>query len=182
MRRILHAAFAFLIAGAAAAPLKAAPISTDQWYTFGFDGVGSSLSSGLGFILGTNPPSLAAPDPAWTFTNAAPVQLVVSDGFASGDQFSFFDFGVLIGTTSASTSGDQCNEDITACLADDSFSHGSFLLGPGNHSITGEQISGITGAGFFQIASTTVPEPMSLGLFGAGIAGLAFMRRKRRRA
>src|SRR5690242_16095605 len=57
------------------------PIALDQWYTFGFFDVGSSFASGAGFVLGTDPASIAAPDPPWTFTLPSGGTLTVVDGF-----------------------------------------------------------------------------------------------------
>lgn len=181
MRSIFLAAA--LAISSVAAPAQADAISTGQWYTFGFTGVGSSLMNGSGLVQGVNPASLPAPDAPWTFTLSGPARLIVSDGFSSGDQFSLFDFGALLGSTSAPTGfGSGCGSDITACLANDDISHGVFLLGAGDHSITGTALLSPfgTGAGFFQVVLTAVPEPMSLGLFGAGLAGIGLIRRQRR--
>src|SRR5690606_15980686 len=138
MRKLFHAAAAVLVTALVAAPAKADPVVLDQWYTFGFGPTGSSLVDGTGFVQGVNPPRMPAPDPAWTFPVLDPVELILLDGFAAGDQFSIFNFGVLLGNTSAPTDdGTNCGSDITACLAEDAISKATFLLAPGSYSLTG---------------------------------------------
>jgi hypothetical protein len=161
-----------LVAGAASAN----PIDFDQWYTFGFQNVGDPLISGSGFVLGDR--SVAAPDPAWTFTcPASHCKIRVTDGFLAVDQFELFDFGVSLGLTSV-PSGDSshsCGTDELGCLADDQMSHGFFTVGAGDHSITGLHQAGIPGAGFLIVK---VPEPATVLLIALGLLMLGMSRRR----
>jgi len=159
---------------------SASPIVIDQWYTFGFSGSGGDpLISGSGFILGIR--SLAAPDPAWTFTCSSTCTLVVTDGFLAVDQFELFDSGSSLGSTSAPTggSGHSCSNDEVACLADPLMSHGTFLLAAGDHTITGTHLIGVPGAAFFIVTvPVSVPEPASLALIGVALLMVVGIRRR----
>jgi hypothetical protein len=165
----------------ASTPVAASPILTGTWYEFLFGGVGSALTAGTGGVPGTNPDSTFAPDAPWTFTLVDPAELVVTDAFASVDQFELFDGGVSLGSTSAPTSGGACGGDITACLADPSYSHGTFLLTAGDHSITGSTLlSGLgSGAAFFIVRAVPEPGTWMMMLFGFGAIGL-MLRRSRK--
>jgi hypothetical protein len=178
-------AFIALLAGSVAfTPANASTVSVGQWYTFGFGGVGSALSSGATFVIGTNPSSIAAPDPSWDFTLASDGTLLVLDGFASVDQFQISDLGSIIGSTSAPVPGSSCGSDITCALNDPNFSRATFSLGAGSHSITGTALqSGLgAGAGFFFISAAAVPEPSTWAMMLLGFGAIGFSLRRRRSA
>jgi hypothetical protein len=161
-----------LVAGAA----SASPIGFDQWYTFGFFNVGDPLISGTGFVLGDR--SVAAPDPAWTFTcPASHCKIRITDGFLAVDQFELFDFGVSLGLTSVPSGdfGHTCGTDELGCLADAQMSHGFFTVGAGDHSLTGFHRAGIEGAGFLIVK---VPEPATVLLIALGLLMLGLSRRR----
>src|SRR5215470_3479618 len=165
-----------------ASPAQATAITLNQWYSFGFGAMGSSFTNGSLSVLGIDPASLAAPNPAWTFTLPSSGTLIVADGFNSGDQFSITDFGALLGNTSVPTLGTNCNKDITICLNTPAMSTGEFSLSAGSYSIDGTVLaSPFTGGTAFFEVTTSVPEPASLSLLAtslAGFAGFAFLRRR----
>jgi hypothetical protein len=175
-----------LVAVALAAPAGASPITTNTWYTFGFNGTGSALAGPV--ALGTNPASLAAPDAPWTISLAGPANLTITDLEISGDYFTLYDNGVLLGTSDPGVPNatNACNIDISCALADSNYGKGTFLLGAGDHSITGifEGVIGY-GDGAFTIAATTAPtpapEPMTLAIFGAGLLGAAAATRRQKK-
>jgi len=161
---------------------SAAPVNIDTWYGFGFGGVGTDLTAGAGFVMGTNPDAVEAPAGPWEFTLTKKAVLRVLDLFIPVDQFEMFNFGASLGTTSAPSGGfGSCDSDITCALADAEYSRGEFLLKKGSHSITGTQVAGIPGAGAFIIDTADVPVPAAGGLlFGAlGLIGALRLRKRK---
>jgi hypothetical protein len=176
VRKAILAIIAVVAIGVA--PAAAGPITVDAgWYEFGFGGAGTMAGSGAATVP-TVPVSNIADDSPWTFSGAA--TFTVQDLFLSVDRFEVFDFGVSLGLTSAPVDGGACGAVIAACIADARYSRGTFNLGAGAHSITILHTEGIAGAAVFRADS--VPEPASLVLLGAGLAGLAVKARRRRKA
>ena len=167
------------VIGLAAGPASAAVLSTNTWYTFGFGSTGSAL--GAPFQTGTNPNALALDAGPWTFTLSGPANLLVTDMETSGDYFSLYDFGNLIGTTSTGNAfaTSVCGSDIGCALANGDYGNGLFALGAGNHSLTGI-FEGVVGNGEGSLIVQEVPEPITLTLFGAGLAGAAALRRRKK--
>jgi hypothetical protein len=115
-------------AGSAAATTNL--VVNSGWQLFTFGGVGSHASG----------------DP-YKFVAAAPATLEVTDGYDHGDQFAVYDNGVLLGNTSsvATTPGNCSNPDV--CFADPAYSHATFNLPIGLHSITIVAIASPWGGG-----------------------------------
>lgn len=165
---------------------NAVQVNLDTWYEFAFDGPQTALVSGVGTMLATNAPGgdpiVQVGNAPWTITLTGPATLTVLDLFLSVDQFEMFDNLVSIGLTSAPTAGGACGTDITCALADARYSRMDYLLGAGDHSLTGLHPLGQAGAAVFQITESAVPEPASLGLFAAALAGFGLVRRRRQAA
>jgi hypothetical protein len=160
----------------------AGPIVTDTWYEFGFGGPGGALGDCTG-CSATVPVSTNGGNSPWTISLAGPATLTVLDLFLSIDQFEMFNNLVSIGSTSAPVDGGVCGGDIACSLADARYSRGIFNLAAGDYSFTGTQLAGVPGAAVFRIESARdVPEPASLTLFGAALAGVSFFRRRKSRA
>jgi hypothetical protein len=164
---------------------EAGPISIGPWYEFGFDpdhfpSVAGCLPddpAGVPCRAGIGSINLDAPP--WTFTNSSPVLLTVTDAFLAGDSFSVFDFGALVGSTPIVGLGPFCGLDPNVCLADPAFSHASFNLPAGPHSLTiTVQAAQLLGEGFLMVSS--VPEPSYSGVF-AVLVVLCFVRISRNR-
>ncbi|MGB7758876.1 MAG: hypothetical protein WBL61_03550 [Bryobacteraceae bacterium] len=157
-------------------------IAVGNWYAMTWaNGVGSTLTDGGGYT-GTQGTVLLDPGASpWTFSG--PATLVVTDMFIDGDQFQVFDNGVSIGTTSVPVNdGTACGNDPLGCTGND-WSHGTFVLGSGNHSITMTLVAAatgyISGGAAFELttaAPTPTPGPPTFGLVILGCVGLALGR------
>jgi hypothetical protein len=143
-------------------------VNNPSWYEFGFFApAGTFAFTGVGTVPSEAGNSQFADSPPWTFSSSLPVLFTVTDAFTGGDSFSVFDFDLLIGSTPAVPRFDilpeVSNPDVA--VVNPGFSHASFPLAAGAHSIT---ISLATtpftagGAAYFRIDS--VPEPSSLAL------------------
>lgn len=156
---------------------QAAPVVMDRWFLFETGPQGSAFAGGTSFgVL-----SIPAPGTPWEITLAAPARLIIVDGFDSGDRYEVFDFGVSLGLTSPPTLGSQCSGDELACLANQDFSRGAFLLAAGDHALTGivAQSPFPDGSGFFIIEAAAAPEPASYGVFALGVVALSLATRCR---
>jgi PEP-CTERM motif len=170
MRRPKHWLIALMLIFTSSAPALASTIGLSTWYEFGFDPNHSPLAAGcqpadsagvpcrLGIgstFLGSSP---------WTISTESLVEMTVTDAFLAGDFFDVFDFGVLISSTpSVAVNGANCGFDPSICVAATGFSHASFVLPAGAHSITvGVHEAQILGEGFFRL--DTVPEPSTFGV------------------
>lgn len=146
-----------------AAVAPAGPIAVGgPWNEFSFAGPGSDAKGcapadpgGAGCVPSSAGNSHFIGAPPWTFTAPSDgATLTVTDAFQSGDTFQVLDNGNPIGSTSAVPTGPaNCGSDPVPCLADASFSHGAFNLGPGAHSLTIKMLASPfnAGAAYFRI-------------------------------
>ncbi len=110
-----------------------ADVVSGQWYEFAWSGVG--WCDGYS-ACDTN---IANPGTApWTFTVSAgqSMELVICDGFNSGDSFTVYDNGNLIVSTPAVAQGADAGCDPDGSSTNPLLSHASVALGAGSHSIT----------------------------------------------
>jgi hypothetical protein len=149
----------------AALPALADNLDDQGWHAFHFDGTGSQAYSKI--------------DGSYEFFATGPTAIKVTDGYDTGDQFTLYDYGTLLGTSSyvPLKPGDGCYIP-DMCYEDPLYSHGSWLVGPGLHEITIFMANSPWGGGDAWIESAT-PEPSSMILMGSGILGVIGVVRRR---
>lgn len=184
MMNKLFVAIAALFLGQAPLTADAAAISTDTYYSLGFEGVGSNIigTASGGFTHCTNPSCVASPaGSSFEFTLASAGVLTILDLFISFDEFDIYNFGSLLGSTTASTRGGDCGSDFTCALADTRYSRGVFNLAAGSYSISGIQTAGTSGAGALIVETSPVPVPAAGVMLLSVLLGGGFAARRRRK-
>jgi hypothetical protein len=171
-------------------PAIGSPIALGGFQEFGFTTAGTPATGcepadpgGPFCIPSSGTPTTFLGAPPWTFV--APTGgaiLTVTDAFVVGDRFQIFDFGASIGLTSVPFGTADCGSDPVVCLSTPGISNGTFILAAGNHSltITPTLVTSAGGAGYLR-ADAAVPEPVSLTLFGTGLAIFALRLKLRNR-
>lgn len=135
---------------------------------------------------------------AFTFTNAAPVTVKVTDAYVPGDRFSLSDNGSPVGLTSQVNGGPAglWTDNPNVAFLNPAYSSGTFVLAAGVHTLLLTDIQSPNGfpggAAFLRldnggngggggVASVgSAPEPGTLALVGMSLAGLAVGRLRRR--
>lgn len=132
-------------------------------------------------IVAASTDSLGSP---YIFTLTGPASFSITDAFIVGDQYSVYDFGSLILTTSllptrtpfAVPSGDGIAD---AAWSSGLYQTGQILLSAASYSLTvqGDGVGGLP-AGFYTRLDS-VPEPSTLLFLGSGLAALGFWRMRK---
>ncbi|MCQ8183363.1 VPLPA-CTERM sorting domain-containing protein [Methylomonas sp. SURF-1] len=173
-----------VLLSALSANAGAAALDADgQWHPFDVDDT-VSASAGLEWIdLDGNALSFD-----FTLTGSA-ILTIVDSGFA-GDRFDVFNGNLLLGQTSAASNNypDSLGLDFDAAFADNRYSRGVFLLGPGSYRISGllsqsalDDSAGAINATVGAISLTAVPLPAAAWLYlaGTGLMGLTARRQSK---
>ena len=169
--------------GPASGAAPNAIVTGGQWYEI--------LWNGVEWCTNYNPCGAGVADPGfipWIFIVPAgqTMILTVADGFMSGDAFTVYDNGSPIGSTPAVAQGANLGCDPAGSAASPLFSHGTFPLGPGSHSITIYASTSLQGggAGFFRLDVTGAAAIPALSTWGLvllalviGAAGFLALRR-----
>lgn len=164
--KITSALFAAALSLVAATQAQATTLTVgSDWTFFSFGAEGSAWSDTFEFTL----------------TESAVFK--VTDAYLSGDQFAVYNFGSLLGLTSApTTTGDSIGGDYDAAFADPRWSSASFVLGAGSYQITGLATLSPFGTGGAAVQLAPVPEPETYAMLGAGVAALMLARRRKQKA
>ncbi len=151
----------------------------EGWQTFTVDDF-SSASSGVEWI---NVTTGAALNYTFTIAEGSTGTLSVVDLDATGDIYSVFNNGILLGQTSNTSATEFFSVDPDANLANASFSSAVFTLGAGTYSISGnlfsttQDFNSTDGALKLEI-SAPVPEESTVAMLLAGLGLLGFARRR----
>lgn len=177
------AIIAVAVVGLLAVPTTRADSVTvgGPWYEFAYLDSGSAAFACAGACEpSSSGNSVEAGDPSWTFAATAPVLVTVTDAFFSGNSFELFDSGTLVGATPSVDLGYSCGDDPALCALDPNFSHSTFLLGAGDHSLTIDALDSPFGGGaaYFRIDAQTVAasEPSSIMLLALGLCCIGLLR------
>jgi hypothetical protein len=142
---------------------------------------GSCSSPSCEPVEGTN--YIEVGDSPWTLSLSGSAMLRITDAFLRGDSFAVYDKGQLRLTTPTVNLEDTCGMDPESCYGLVDVSWGSFILSPGEHSLTIRTVDSPYqegGAAYFRIDRiVSTPEPVSLMLLGLGLMGLGAVRRSR---
>ena len=171
---------------------SAGPLTFDTFAQFSFDTVGAAVRgcdpadpAGAFCVPSSGTPTTFLDAPTWTFTApAGGATLTVVDAFTAGDEFSVFDFDVLVGSTSAAVGRPlpDCGDDPVACLATFGMSRGVFSFAEGPHSISlvATRLADGLGSAYLRLeAGSAVPEPASLALMLGALGVMSGIRRRR---
>jgi len=124
--------------------------------------------------------SSAAPV-SFTITLQSAAQLNVTAAGYAGDVFQVFDNASSLGSTSTptGTNTDYADLNFDQAFSSNKWSHGSWTLSAGTHTITGlVTISALqAGAGAIQVIA--VPEPTSYAMLMAGLGLIGLIARRR---
>ena len=165
------------VTAAPAAAQRPTPLALGVWTEFSwFDGVGSFTDPSGGFFLDA----------------VQPVRLRLTDAFSAGDAFDLFVNGVwALGTPDVASDEGVDAATGAAAWADPRLSRGMLTLGAGRHALTIQLRSAAEGwtygsgfvrADLVEAPVTTVPEPATTALLGAGLLALGGAAARRRRA
>ena len=144
-----------------------------------------AVGSGWQQFTWNNGPNVFNNEGPFTFTSPVAVELDVTDFRYDGDRFTVFDNGSPIGSTSVPVDNSfSIGDNADAAFVDPRFSHGTFLLAPGAHSLTFETIQSAycLPDGTANFRGLAVPVPTSVWAGGVLLVGLAIARRRSRAA
>lgn len=173
------AATALLAAASVASHATTVNLAVDAWNTAYFGDVGGTWLDDYAF---NEPNSLD-----FTFTLTQAGYLNVTDAGLAGDSFQVIVRdalnNVVVNAATSAPGSDTTTDvgvDFDQALANSSFSHGKWLLGPGSYSVSGTVLSSAFGAGVLGVSVTAaVPEPATYSILIAGLMVVGAVARRR---
>jgi hypothetical protein len=133
------------------------------------------------FSWNGSPPPIPVTENPFTFTCTGTCTLRVTDCYIVGDQFSVAEGSTTIGTTSFPINDGTGVFDADQCFASPGFSHGTFYLAAGAHTINLQVIgfpTGYTNGGaFLEVLDGQAADPWAVvpTLSGWGMAAMALL-------
>lgn len=151
--------------GAGAASAATLPLD-GGWQYISFDGAGSDVT------------------PTFQFSLTSTARFDITDAYFDGDQFEVTINGISQGLTSTPTN-DGTFADVDEAFSSPLFSHGSYLLGPGDYTVSATAFLSPYGSGGGAarlVSAGAVPEPASWALMLGGFGLVGGAMRSRRKA
>lgn len=124
--------------------------------------------------------TIEEPIDGYRLTISQAAYLRITDAGLPGDSFNLTVNNLLFSTPNVAAAGGTPVNNPALAFQNPIFSSGQFTLQPGTYLINISLRNALPGGGTGYIQAAPVPEPLTMFLFGSGLAGLAGVVRRRR--